>query len=272
MLKDLMIVVDNVDKCATFLRHGLAIAEQARAHAKVLLLTPGPLASSGLAPFLTLYASEETLRLEEAKRIAALHRLVEGAKCPVEISSFSDDVAWLPGDVRRSPHLADLIVAGPIESWEVGWLRRRTLETLLLSSGTPLLLLPEQRTLGKIRHVVFGWKASAEANRVLHDLIAMAQPGATIDVAMVRDGAASDAEAGEVERYLTHHGFKVSLHWLQMESWSSVAGLLQVFAINRHADLLAIGGYAHSHIREVWLGGVTHDVIAETQLPILLSH
>ena len=205
-----------------------------------------------------------------------MRELVEGAKGPVDVRGFHDDVAWLPGDVRRSRQLADLIVVGSIYSWEVPWLRRRVLDTLLLSSGTPILLLPEDGTLEKVEHAVFGWKPSPEANRALHELVAIAEPGALIDVVMVDGGDhphGGGVDAGaEVVRHLTSHGFKVEVHVIQLEAWQTVAGVLQTFAIGRHANLLVIGGYAHSRMREVWLGGVTYDVIAETELPVLLSH
>lgn len=277
MIKDLTIVIDNVNpKSADFVKSALSMAERWHAHARIALLTPGPLAAAEFAPLGAFYVTEESLRKDETDRIGALHKLVEGVDCPVDVRGFHDDVAWLAGDVRRSRQIADLIVAGSAGSWEIPWLRRRMLETLVLSSGTPLLLLPEGATLGKVGHAVFGWKPSPEANRALHDLIAIAEPGALIDVAMV-DGdehpRGTAVEAGdEVVRHLGCHGLEAEVHVLQLETTQTVAGVLQAFAVQRRADLLAIGGYAHSRLREVWLGGVTDDVIFETKLPVLLSH
>lgn len=277
MIKDLMIVIDNAEqKSAAFLDAAIAIAERNSADARVTLLTPGPLVAAEFAPFGAFYVTERSLAQDEAERVAKLRKLVATAKISVDIRGFHDDVAWLSGDVRRSRQLADIIVAGSPHCWEISWLRRRVIETLLLSSGTPLLLLPEDGTLGPVEHAVFGWKPSPESNRALHDLVAIAEPGALIDVVTVDDEVHSRADpnaaGAEIERHLTRHGLKVALHALQLESWQTVAGVLQSFAIARNADLLAIGGYAHSRMREVWLGGVTQDVIAESALPVLLSH
>lgn len=278
MIKDLTIVIDNVHaKSAAFLKAAISMSEQWQSHARVTLLTPGPLAAPELAPVGAYFITEESLRALEAERIAAARAIVEGATCPVEVCGFHDDVAWLVGDIRRDSRIADLIVAGSIYSWEVPWLRRRLIETLLISSGTPLLLLPtSNRPLGKVRHAVFGWKPSREAVRALHDLVAIAEPGARIEVVSIdaasEHGAAGGESGSEVRRHLVRHGFEVAVHDIARESWQTVAGALQAFAVEREADLLAIGGYAHSRVREIWLGGVTQDVIAEAELPILLSH
>lgn len=278
MIKDISIVLDSIDleKSAAFLNTAVAIAERWQAHATITLLTPGPLAAAEFAPIGAFYVTKEELAHDEGERIAKIRDAIHGAKCTIDVRGLHDDVAWLPGDVRRSRQLSDLIIAGAIYSWEVPWLRRRVLDTLLLSAGTPILLLPDGGTLEKVKHAVFGWKPSPEANRALHDLVTIAEPGATIDIVMVE--GASHARAGgadaasEVVRHLSVHGFAAEVHILEHEAWQTVAGQLQNFAITRKANLVAIGGYAHARMREVWLGGVTHDAIAETQLPILLAH
>lgn len=276
MIKDLMLVVDNADKSAGFLRAGLSLAERLNAHAKVMLLTSGPLAAAEFAPFGALYVTEGALREDEMGRIERLRQLLDDARCSAEVCAFRDDIAWLPGDVRRSRQVTDLIVAGSIFCWDVPWLQRRVLDTLLLSSGTPLLLLPRDKSLEPVRHAVLGWKPSPEAARALHALIGIAEPGAVIDIVTV-EGASERiprrAEAAmEVEHYLLRHGMQPSVHIVHHEPWQTVAGELQRFAIERRADVLVVGGYAHARMREVWLGGVTRDLIGETQLPVLMAN
>jgi nucleotide-binding universal stress UspA family protein len=122
---------------------------------------------------------------------------------------------------------------------------------------------------------VVGWKPSREASRAVHDLVALAEPGAQIDLVMVDAEAGSaghDKRAVEVERHLVRHGFKVTLHTSRRESWKTVAQMLEHFAVQRGADVLAVGGYAHSRAREVVLGGVTRDLIAQSRLPVLMAH
>jgi nucleotide-binding universal stress UspA family protein len=274
MIKDLLVVIDNSTNSDRFLQTALTFAERLGTHAEVAMLSPGPLASARLAPFGALYVPEDVLIEEEKARLAVVRGSTAGFTCPVEVYGLHDDVAWIAHDVRLSHPLADLILVGGPESWEVPWLRQRVLETLLLSTGTPLLVLPEERPLGPIRHAVLGWKPSREANRAVHDLVSFAEPGATIELAIVDDDpeAAVRAHVAEVERHLVRHGFKTLLHVSPTGDWSSTGEMLVHHAMKQQADLLVVGGYAHSRVREVVLGGVTRTLLNEVHLPVLLSH
>ncbi len=275
MIKDLLIVIDNGPQAEPFLKTAIRIAEGSRAYCEVAMLSPGPLVAAEFAPLGALYVPDEQLRLEEQARLVEVRALVDDATTPVEVYGVRDDVAWIAHDLKRSHPLADLIVTGPEEAWEVPWLRRRVIETLLLTTGTPLLLLPSNHAFGPIHHAVLGWKPSREASRAVHDLAALAEPGATIDVAMidaVTNGAGQNRQAVEVERHLVRRGFKVALHTRNTEEWSTVADMLQHFAVEQGADILAVGGYAHSRMREAVLGGVTSQLVAASRLPVLLSH
>lgn len=274
MIKDLLVVIDNSSNAEPFLRAAVAFAERTSAHGEVAMLSPGPLAVDELAPFGALYVPEELLRQEEDGRLAAVRASVAGARVPIEVYGLRDDVAWLTHDLRRGHPLADLIVVGAPDSWKVPWLRRRVLETLLLSTGTPLLIMPAERPLGPVRHAVLGWKPSREANRAIHDLVALAEPAAQIDLVVIDDdpGATRRADVVEVERHLGRHDFKVRAHVTRPGDRSSTGEILEHFAMRAGADVLAVGGYAHSRIREAVLGGVTSRLLEQVRLPVLLSH
>lgn len=274
MIKDLLVVIDNSTNSDRFLQTALAFAERLRAHTEVAMLSPGPLASATLAPFGALYVPEDVLAEDEKARLAVVRGSTAAFTCPVEVYGLRDDVAWIAHDLRLSHPLADLILVGGPGSWEVPWLRQRVVETLLLSTGTPLLVLPEEPPLGPIRRAVLGWKPSREANRAVHDLVSFAEPGATIELVIVDDDpkAAERAHAAEVERHLVRHGFKTAVHISPAGDWSSTGDMLVHHAVQQQADLLVVGGYAHSRVREVVLGGVTRTLLSTVRLPVLLSH
>jgi nucleotide-binding universal stress UspA family protein len=274
MIKDLLVVIDNSTHSDPFLQGAVAFAQRSEAHAEVAMLSPGPLASAKFAPFGALYVPDAVLIDEERARLAAVRGSIAEASCPVEVYGLRDDVAWIVHDLRLSHPLADLIMVGGPDSWEIPWLRRRVVESLLLTAGTPLLVMPENHQLGPIRKAVVGWKPSREANRAIHDLVALAEPGASIELVIVDNDTDADkrADVAEVQRHLIRHGFKTSVHLSRSDDWPSVAERLEFVALQGQADLLVTGGYAHSRVREAVLGGVTNALLDGARIPLLLSH
>lgn len=275
MIKDLFAVVDGSEKCRPFLDAAVALAEAEGAHLEVGVLTALPLADPELAPFFELYLPDSALARDASERAAEVRLALARARCPISVIEFHDDMLWLAGDLRRSRQLADLLLVGPESGWAIPWLRRRMIESMILSSGTPLVLLPEAGGLGRVRRAVIGWKPSREAVRAVHDVVALAEPGAQIDVIAIGYAPRvddTDPEGGaEVKRHLERHGFRVELHWLYDDD-AGEAELLERFTVDAGADLLAIGAFAHSRVREILLGGVTRTLARQNSVPVLLAH
>lgn len=74
----------------------------------------------------------------------------------------------------------------------------------------------------------------------------------------------------DITRHLARHGFEVKLHE-QPSCGTEIAEVLQSLARRRLAGLLAVGGYAHSRLRELVLGGVTRDLFRSAAMPCLFS-
>jgi len=272
MTGTMLAVLDDVDNGAAFVRTIMAQAERMDARLIVYLLTPGPLAAPDLAPFGVLYLPDQMLQADSEEQVAKLRAALNGAPIELDIRGLFDDVAWLAGDVRRTRPIADLAVVGSHETWAIPYLYRRVTEMLALASGGPLLILPPGRSLTLVNHAVLGWKSCPEAVRALHDLVAMLEPGARVDLVSCGDRPAKEDDPkghGAVATYLGHHGFEVGSVWLERRH--DVAEQLQTHALELGADLLAAGAFAHSRLHELVFGGVTAGLINETRLPVLLS-
>jgi nucleotide-binding universal stress UspA family protein len=271
VIKTVLAIVEGQTSAKAFVEAVLAIADHRQSHLIFDILTAAPLMSPRLAPLGTLYTLPGEMRQLADSHIDSLRALLPpGIKA--ELVSHFDDVGWIPGDLRTRAPLADLIIIGPREGWAIDWLRRRTIETLLLSSGTPILLLPPGRTLGAVNHALLGWKPGAAATRTLHDLANLAAPGARIDIVSVKHGLGevSKEALDPVVAILERQGFRVEGHVL--DHGETPEDSLGAFALERGADVLAVGGFAHSRVREIVLGGVTESLIENPRLPILMAH
>ena len=274
MIRQIQSFIDEADAAAPFVKSVLSIAEGFSAHTQIGVLTAAPMLIPALAPLGTLYLPEAILGADNARQVEQTRMLAGPAASRADIWGLHDSVGWLAADIRDTWHLADLTLIGPGETWRTPWLRQRLIETLLLSSGTPLIMLPSDQRLPRIRHAVLGWKPSAEACRVLHDLMILAEPNARIDVVSVgpeiQQLPGDELPGSGIEAYLARHGFAVEMH--RFDDGGATGDQLQAFALSRCADVLAVGGVAHSRVREIILGGVTRSLIQDPALPVLLSH
>lgn len=272
MTGTMLAVLDDVDKGAAFVRTILAQAQRDGARLIIHLLTPGPLVAPDLAPFGVLYLPDQMLQASSEEQVAKLRQAIGETSVNIKIHGLFDDVAWLAGDVRKAQVIADLAVIGAHETWAIPYLYRRVAETLALGSGGPLVILPPGRSLAGVRHAVFAWKPGREAVRALHDLVALLEPGARVDILSCGEQPSRDNDPrahGAVAAYLEHLGFEVGSVW--KDKLADVAEQLQTHALEIGADLLAAGAFAHSRMRELVFGGVTEGLISETRLPVLLA-
>lgn len=272
MIKSLSTVVDSPDLGLTHVVALAAAARQLDASLLVTMLTAAPMMTAKIAPFGGLYLPEAELRADAREDMMRIRTGLAVDDGRVTIGGYYGDVSWLARELRNCESVVDLTVIGAPDGWEVGWLRRHVIETLLMSTGTPLLLLGKGQTVRRITRAVLAWKPSGEAVRAARDMMALAEPGAHIDIITVAEDAADQdgsREACPIADYLRAHGFVAECHFINGEG--STDDQLQDFARTRNADVLAIGAYAHSRVREILLGGVTRSLIDDARVPVLMS-
>ena len=139
-----------------------------------------------------------------------------------------------------------------------------------LLAGRPVLALPyawEPTPIGQ--RIVIGWNGGREAARAIADAMPFLKAASEVAVLMVdRQG---ELPGADICGYLARHGVNVEAVALA-DSGISVADSLLSTAADRNADLLVMGAYGRSRLREMILGGTTRRILSEMTLPVLLSH
>ena len=168
---------------------------------------------------------------------------------------------------------ADLLVLGQDdpESDHAG-----LLEAVLFDSGRPVLAIPFAGTFPQIgRRVLVGWNASREASRAVHDALPLLAKAESAWVFLANPkrglGAHGEEPGADIARHLARHGLKVEVAKAVADDVADSALLLN-HASDMGADLLVMGAYGHSRLREFILGGVTRSLLREMTVPVLLSH
>lgn len=146
-------------------------------------------------------------------------------------------------------------------------------ESLVLSSGRPIILFPPNQTASRVRRSLVAWNATRESIRAVADALPLLAR-ATVEVLIVdheRQRARHGQEPGaDIARHLARHGAQVEVQRLS-SGGQDVGQLLLSQAAAFRADLLVMGAYGHSTLREWMFGGVTRTVLYEAGLPVLMS-
>jgi len=150
-------------------------------------------------------------------------------------------------------------------------------EQLLLRSSRPLLIVPAKnmaaaQTPGQ--HVVIAWDGSQAAAAAVGAAIPLLQSANEVVVVVVHnpgiDGADELVAGTELRLYLARHGVTASIR--PLEATDSIGQTLLEFIEQTHPDILVMGGYGHSRLRERLLGGTTRSILSKMSIPVLMTH
>ncbi|MGK5073541.1 universal stress protein [Janthinobacterium sp. ZB1P44] len=155
---------------------------------------------------------------------------------------------------------------------------------VLLHSGRPVLIVPYAPPLPLLappaaaRNVLISWNASKEASRAVSAALPLLQRAGQVHVAIF-DAQVHAAEHGEqpgaeLTHYLARHGVEARLHLLDGGGVrrGDIGEALLSQAADLSADLLVMGAYGHSRLRETILGGVTRTILQSMTIPVLMAH
>jgi nucleotide-binding universal stress UspA family protein len=148
-------------------------------------------------------------------------------------------------------------------------------ESLILTSGRPIIVFPSVSTVSRIRRILVGWNARRESIRAVADAMPALIKAEAVEVLVIDHehtaGHGQDPGA-DVARHLARRGVKVETRRLSSDKEKEDVGhLLLSQAATFGADLLVIGAYGHSQLREWMFGSVTRTVLREAGLPVLMS-
>jgi len=181
---------------------------------------------------------------------------------------------YLSSEVGVHAYYADLVVIARPESAGQTAGPPGLAESLVLSSGRPIIVFPPRDKVSGVRRILVGWNATRESIRAVADAMPLLVRAEAVEVLVVdhqrRPEGHGQEPGADIARHLTHHGAKVEVRRLPSEG-KDVGRLLLSQATAFGADLLVMGAYGHTHLREWMFGGVTRTVLYEAGLPVLMS-
>ncbi len=153
-------------------------------------------------------------------------------------------------------------------------LEELVIEAALFGSGRPVLLVPYiQKGVLTLDRVLVCWNGSPNAARALGDAMPFLKRAKEVEVTIVlgEPGRSDEIAGADIGEHLARHRLKVEVERLSAIK-GDVTDTILSHAADCAADLLVMGGYGHSRLREFILGGVTRGILRTMTLPVLMSH
>ncbi|HEX7073833.1 MAG TPA: universal stress protein [Hyphomicrobiaceae bacterium] len=273
MIKTILVLADGSPGCEIVLSAAVDLSRRFTAHLNVLHVRP---ADAGLMPYIgegmsaamveeIIEAAERNAEERAASARTAFDRL-NTAGLSASWHAETGPEADIAAAVGR---LSDLIVIGrPDDPGEIPW--RTTLDSILFDTGRPVLILPRNRPSDIGSRVAVAWNSSAEAAGA----VAAALPffRSAEQVTILSTGPVSRyASAAGLVTYLARHDVRAATKTFEPGSTPLGNALLEQCRLSQ-SDLLVMGAYGHSRLREMILGGATREVLAIADLPVLMAH
>jgi nucleotide-binding universal stress UspA family protein len=264
----------NDQEVSSALRYGISLAQDAGAHATIqaaavkLVLT-----HAFVSDFAAGLVATENQRLQTLAQAAADKARRDAEAAGVICTSEAPQLTY-PDLVRSftsQAHVHDLTVldAEPVAIA----LDRGLIEHMLFESGRPLIVVPPGRDVFSSARVIVAWDGSAKAARAMNDALPFLRAAEQVEVVTVsgEKDLSTSLPGAEVAPHLVRHGVNVSVVELEVEN-GDVAETLRRRAILSRADMIVMGAFVHSRLRQMVLGGVTQSLLKSCPVPLLLSH
>jgi nucleotide-binding universal stress UspA family protein len=182
--------------------------------------------------------------------------------------SFTALIGREPDVVAYQARLADVVVvAHPATDREVS--SSDALHAVLFDSAKPVLIAPRiaPSTLGK--RICIGWNGSAESAAAVLSALPWLHRAESIRVLWSDEYQRRGPLAPELGTYLAAHDLEADRAAFGTVNNSVGAGLLAA-AKDFKCDLLVMGAYSHSRLRQFFLGGVTRHVLEHATVPLMM--
>jgi nucleotide-binding universal stress UspA family protein len=165
---------------------------------------------------------------------------------------------------------SDLIVLGRRRNRD--HLPARLIETMLMESGRPIVIAPDAMPRDIASTIVVGWKESKEAAQALGAALPLLEKARRVVLlGVAEEGVPSRNAFDDLARRLVWHGIDAEVNIVASESrFASV--LLSRVAAQLRADLLVVGGFGRSPLRECVFGGVTRSLLEHAEIPVFMFH
>jgi nucleotide-binding universal stress UspA family protein len=207
------------------------------------------------------------------KAVGRFDEAVKRSGVSGETRTISASISGAADQIGRIGRRFDLIVVGQPE-------RQKSLpdevvdEGVLFESGRPVIFVPYIQKGGMtLDRIMVCWDGSRAAARAVSDAMPFLKKAKQVEIVIVSDKSAKKDEVpgADLGQHLARHGLKVDVKRITSPEIDVPSTILS-YAADSSADMIVMGGYGHSRLREFVLGGATRGMLEAMTVPVLMSH
>ncbi|NQW10064.1 MAG: universal stress protein [Alphaproteobacteria bacterium] len=277
-LKNLLVHLDLRKAAGKRADAAIALAAAHDAHLTALLTAMTP----SFPGYVAIAIPDEVRAQTEAEIRRSLALIEQSFRNKAEAAGIKYEahtevgVASPLGSLVLNSRYFDLTILGQADPSEPVLGENSLAEDAVLSCGRGVLVVPYVgASKGFGQRVMVAWDASREAARAVADAMPLLERAEAVTIATVSAGESRHGHgrlpATDIATHLARHGIAVDVkNFIDIEI--GVANTLLSRIADQGVDLLVMGAYGHSRLREVILGGVTQNILKTMTVPVLMSH
>jgi nucleotide-binding universal stress UspA family protein len=281
--KTVMVLLNDISQTQKLLEASSAIARQHDAHLIGLYVLPAAKIYSDVGMLATPIYFEGYRDLFKAK-LDAVRRDFESKSKQDSLKIEWRVVDSVYPDIAESAisnaRFADLIITSQIDASPDGNIEQDLTERLIMESGRPVLIIPRTGHFapsgeGIVEKAIIGINGTRESARAMFEALPLLKRVKETRLVWVdpykQSGEAGEVPGAEEAAVLARHGLKAVTEPMMTDGRNAGEALL-MRASDLGADLLVMGAYAHSRMREFVFGGATRHVLEHMTIPVMMSH
>jgi len=231
--------------------------------------------AGGEVPAVVFEEQRALLRKDADVVHAAFEAAAKATNVPTEWRCKDVVYPSLERELIEQARMADLVVVSqkdndPLDAWS-------DLSTrLILQTGRPVLIVPRDGTFKSLgKNVLVAWSGTRESIRAALDALPLLKSATRVDVIVINpsedDRKKTIAPGSDLALLLSRHGVNAEVHVVTAPD-VAVPNELLSYAADHGSDLIVMGCYGHSRLRQFVFGGATREIMRSMTVPVLMSH
>lgn len=279
-MKDILVHLDDSEVCSHRIRTAISLATKHDAHVVGMALKIKSTIADYIGEALPSGFQEAQRQAVEAsanKALARFEAAAQDAAISYSLDTIENSAAKAPSALAFHARHCDLTILGQTNlDLDGASFNTALMEAALFESGRPIYLVPYVgKKIAPVKTAVIAWDGGAKSARTVNFSIPLLQDRQEVIVLVInadqREGAHGLKPGDDIAVHLARYGIKAKVERETVTDIDIDKAILN-FLADSGADLLVMGAYGHSRIREKAFGGVTHNILKEMTAPVLMSN